>query len=34
MTAVECVAEAMMDEHFARRLKRYLPEELFPSTTL
>ena len=30
MTAVECVAEAMMDEHFARRLKRYLPEELFP----
>lgn len=30
MTAVECVAEAMMDEHFARRLKRHLPEELFP----
>lgn len=30
MTAVECVAEAMMDEHFARRLKRYLPEGLFP----
>lgn len=30
MTAVECVAEAMMDEHFVRRLKRYLPEELFP----
>lgn len=30
MMAVECVAEAMMDEHFARRLKRYLPEELFP----
>lgn len=30
MTAVECVAEAMMDEHFARSLKRYLPEELFP----
>lgn len=30
MTAVECVAEAMMDEHFARRLKRCLPEELFP----
>lgn len=30
MTAVECVAEAIMDEHFARRLKRYLPEELFP----
>ena len=30
MTAVECVAEAMLDEHFARRLKRYLPEELFP----
>lgn len=30
MTAVECVAEAMMDEHFARCLKRYLPEELFP----
>lgn len=30
MTAVECVAEAMMDEHFARRLKRHLPDELFP----
>lgn len=30
MTAVECVAEAMMDEHFARRLKCHLPEELFP----
>ncbi len=30
MMAVECVAEAMMDEHFARRLKRHLPEELFP----
>ncbi|MDO4268096.1 MAG: AMP-binding protein [Eubacteriales bacterium] len=30
MDAMETVVESMLDEHFARRLKRHLPDRLFP----